>query len=196
MRTWCRCGLVLALLAVLPLQAVAADGQLEKAFAPGQRVSMDLSAGDYTILAGRDDRVRVRWETDDPDAGEIHVSIDIRGTEASIVTWGDSKVYSVTIELPAVTSITTRLSAGDLRIREITGDKDVHSWAGDITIEVGRPEAYRTVSASVQAGDITALPFDVSKGGLFRSFSWDGPGTYTLRVKLTAGDLTLRNGGR
>jgi hypothetical protein len=196
MRVLCRFGLVLALLAVLPLQAVAADGQLEKAFAPGQRVSMDLSAGDYTIRAGRDDRIFVRWESDDPDAGEIHVSIDFRGTEASIVTRGDTKLYSVTIELPAVTSITTRLSAGDLRIRDLTGHKDVRSWAGDITIDIGRPEDYKTVSASVTAGDITALPFDVSKGGLFRSFSWDGPGTYILKASLTAGDLTLRHGTR
>jgi hypothetical protein len=30
------------------------------------------------------------------------------------------------------------------------------------------------------------------KGGLLRSFSWTGKGAYSLRVKLFAGDLTLR----
>jgi hypothetical protein len=195
MSGWCRFGLVPALLLLLPIQAVAANGELQKAFAPGQRVSMDLSAGDYTIRAGRDDRVFVRWETDDPDAGQFHVTVDVRGTEAFIVSGGDTKLYKVTIELPALTEITTRLSAGDLRIRDITGHKDVRSWAGDITIDVGQPNNYRTVSASVTAGDLTAVPFGVFKGGLFRSFTWNGPGTYTLKVRLTAGDLKLRTGG-
>jgi hypothetical protein len=43
----------------------------------------------------------------------------------------------------------------------------------------------------VTAGDLNASAFDVKKGGLFRSFSWKGPGTYKLDVRLTAGDLRL-----
>jgi hypothetical protein len=93
--------------------------------------------------------------------------------------------------VPAQTDITTRLSAGDFRIRGITGNKDISSWAGNVVVEVSRPDEYKNVSASVTAGDIDASAFDVKKGGIFRSFSWKGPGRYKLTVRLTAGDLQL-----
>ena len=63
---------------------------------------------------------------------------------------------------------------------------------GTIVFDIGQPEQYRFVEASVRAGDLTAAPFKVSKGGLLRSFTWTGKGPYSLKVKLFAGDLTLR----
>lgn len=65
------------------------------------------------------------------------------------------------------------------------------SRAGDLNIDVGRTSDYGKLEASVKAGDINARPFNVSKGGLFRSFSWQGRGRYTLHASLLAGDLTL-----
>ena len=97
-----------------------------------------------------------------------------------------------TIDVPARSDIEIDLTAGDLDVRGIEGNKRVESWAGDVRIEVGRPDQYRSVEASVRAGDLNARPFNVSKGGLFRSFSWKGSGPYSLAVKLFAGDLTLR----
>jgi hypothetical protein len=74
----------------------------------------------------------------------------------------------------------------------VEGSKRVESWAGDVSIDVGQPEQYRTVEASVRAGDLRAAPFNVQKGGLMRSFTWSGKGPYSLKAKLFAGDLTLR----
>jgi hypothetical protein len=173
--------------------ALAAEGTAEKAFAPGQRVWMDLSAGGYTIQAGRDDRVVVRWDTQGDDASRVRVDLKVRGSEATIVAEGPKNHFKVVIELPARTDLTTRLTAGDLKIRGVTGSKDIHVWAGDIDIAVDRAEDYRNVHASVTAGDLSAPAFRVSKGGLFRSFTWQGPGKYDLDVRLTAGDLKLRD---
>jgi hypothetical protein len=53
-------------------------------------------------------------------------------------------------------------------------------------------EDYSRVDASLWAGDLDAPPFNVSKGGLFRSFDWKGNGSYTLHAHLMAGDLRLR----
>jgi hypothetical protein len=47
------------------------------------------------------------------------------------------------------------------------------------------------VRASVTAGQIRAEPFHADKGGVFRSFSWEGKGRHALRVRLTAGDVIL-----
>jgi hypothetical protein len=188
---WIACvGLVLAGLAA-PAAAGQKEGRLERPFAPGRHLWMDLSSGNYLVQAGADDKVIVRWDSTDPDSNNIKVSLDARGNDAAVVTTGDSGHFRVTVEVPARTDITSRLSAGDFRIQGISGNKDVSSWAGNLVVEVGRPEEYRSVSASVTAGDLNASAFDVKKGGLFRSFSWKGPGTYKLDVRLTAGDVRL-----
>lgn len=188
---WAACvGLILTGLAA-PTAAGQNTGKLERPFAPGRHLWMDLSSGAYIVQAGGDDKVVVRWDTKDPDSNNIKVSLDARGNDAAIVTTGDSGHFRVIVEVPARTDVTSRLSAGDFRIQGISGNKDISSWAGNVVVEVRRPEEYRSVSASVTAGDLDASAFDVKKGGLFRSFSWKGPGTYDLVVRLTAGDLRL-----
>ncbi len=183
---------VLAGLSLAPSSAAAQGASVERPFARGGQVRMDLSAGDYTIEAGRDDRVLVRWEVQSSDdAARVKVDVQRQGSTATVTTRGPHNNFRVVIELPARTDVHVELSAGDLKIRGIEGSKDVGSWAGDIAIDVGRANDYATVEASVKAGDLTASAFKVSKSGLFRSFSWKGPGHYTLRVKLTAGDLRL-----
>jgi hypothetical protein len=182
-------GLVLS--ALVAPAAGQKEGRLERPFAAGRHLWMDLSSGTYVVQPGGDDKVVVRWNTADPDSQNIKVSLEARGSDASIVTLGESDHSRFIVEVPARTDITSRLSAGDFRIQGITGDKDVNSWAGNVIIEVGRPDEYRTVSASVTAGDLDASAFDVKKSGLFRSFSWKGSGRYTLTVRLTAGDLRL-----
>jgi hypothetical protein len=188
---WVACvGLILTGLA-LPAAAGQKEGKLERPFAPGRHLWMDLSSGNYIVQAGADDKVVVRWDTTDPDSQNIKVSLDARGPDAAVITQGESGHFRIIVEVPARTDITSRLSAGDFRIQGISGNKDISSWAGNVVVEVGRPEEYRTVSASVTAGDLDASAFDVKKGGLFRSFSWKGPGTYKMEVRLTAGDLRL-----
>ena len=183
-------GLILTGLAA-PTAAGQSTGKLERPFAPGRHLWMDLSSGTYIVQAGGDDKVVVRWDTNDPDSNNIKVSLDARGNDAAIVTAGGSEHFRVIVEVPARTDVTSRLSAGDFRVAGISGNKDLSSWAGNMVVEVRRPEEYKSVSASVTAGDLNASAFDVKKGGLFRSFSWKGPGTYTLEVRLTAGDVRL-----
>ena len=96
--------------------------------------------------------------------------------------------------MPFKSDLTIRLSAGDLTIAQIQGNKDVSAWAGDMKIEVPRANDYKWVDVSVTAGEFQAGPFGVAKSGLFRSFTWTGPGAYDMRVRLTAGHLVLREG--
>ncbi len=192
MRRWNYVVAGLLIVMGVPLSVAADQGAVEERFAPGQRVRMDLSAGEYTIRAGRDDRIRVEWDTRDDESRRARVDIVARGSEATIVTRGPKHRFRVTIELPARTDITTRLSAGELRIRGISGDKDIRSLAGEVDIDVVRADDYGPVSAQVTAGELSARPFGVAKGGLFRSFSMRGPGRFSLRVRLMAGEIRLR----
>lgn len=175
-----------------PSSATADENRLERPFVQGGRITMDLSAGDYTIEGTPDPRIRLSWETRDPrDARDVKAQANVEGNEAEIETDGPSSGFRVTIAIPERSDVKVRLSAGDLTLRGIDGHKDVSAWAGDLKIGITRASDYRRVDASVTAGEIQAEPFGGSKGGIFRSFTWDGRGKYDLKVRLTAGDLTL-----
>jgi hypothetical protein len=84
------------------------------------------------------------------------------------------------------------MSAGQLELTDITGDKDLELHAGELIVGVGNPADYSHVEASVTTGDINAAPFGEDHGGLFRSFQKSGNGKYKLHAHVGAGDLTLR----
>jgi len=174
-------------------QAGRVKESLERAFSQAGRIRMDLSAGDYHISGSPDNRIRLEWSLRDADQlPRVRARADVRDREATITTDAPSnKGLRVVIEVPMQADLYVRLTAGDLRIDGITGNKDVELHAGDVRIDVGRAEDYRNVDASVWAGDISAPPFRVNKGGLFRSFDWSGKGPYRLHAKLKAGDLHL-----
>jgi hypothetical protein len=166
---------------------------VERPFATGGRIQLKLSAADYKITGRSDGKIRIMWRSDRPEvSAAVRANIDVTGRTAVITTSGVKHDVSFTIDVPSRTDIEIDLTAGDLDVRGIEGSKRIESWAGDVSVDVGAPEQYRQVDASVRAGDISALPFKVSTGGLLRSFKWTGQGPYTLAVKLFAGDLTLR----
>jgi hypothetical protein len=84
------------------------------------------------------------------------------------------------------------MTAGDLTMGEIKGDKDIEMNAGNLQISVGNANDWGEVDASVTAGNVDAIPFQAAKGGLFRSLDWKGPGKYRLHVHVMAGNVTLR----
>ena len=166
---------------------------VDKPFPKAGAIRMKLAAGGYRISGRVEDKIRVSWRADRPEnASNLRADATVTGNTAIITTSGFKSGVHFTIEVPSRSDIDIDLSAGDLDVRGIEGNKKVESWAGDVSIDIGQPEQYREVEASVRAGDLNALPFKVSKGGLLRSFSWKGKGPYSLRAKLFAGDLTLR----
>lgn len=153
---------------------------------------MDLSAGAYTIRGGAVDSIRVRWETRDPrDMSSVRTDVAVSGTNATVRTRGPKNNFRVSIDVPAMADIQLDLSAGELSLRGIEGNKSVSMWAGEVTMEVGDAQLYRRVDTTVRFGEIQASPFGGSKGGILRSFTWDGNGKYTIIAKLFAGELKL-----
>jgi len=180
-----------AALAMLLAGTVAEAKVTERAFMAGGTVRLDLAAGEYEIVASKDNHIRVSWDDRGKNA-DVTLRIDVNASRATVRTetpWKDGP--TIRIELPRRTNMVVRLTAGDLKIKGIEGSKDVSARAGDVIISVGPREQYRYVKASVSVGDLTADAFNVSKDGLFRSFEWTGTGQYELRAQLMAGDLKL-----
>jgi hypothetical protein len=165
-------------------------GTVERDFSSGGLVRLDLSAGDYTVEGTTGNRLRVTWHTKTADeAREVKIDAEVRGSEADITTYGPNNHFRVEIAVPQRSDLYLRMTAGDLEIVRIQGDKDVRLRAGDLSIDVGDATSYKLVTGSVTAGDIDASPFGINKGGLFRSFTHEGNGRFNLRARLWAGDM-------
>ena len=192
MKTTISMAMLLAIVLVVPIALVgqAFGSPAEKDFVSGGRIKMTLESGDYKILASSDNRIHVRWN----EASRTRVKLTTNGNSAELrVENTPHNNFHATIEVPALTDLRIRLTAGDMSVTGIKGDKDIEIHAGDLNLSVGNSSDWGDVDASVTAGDINASPFQASKGGLFRSFHWKGPGKYKLHVHLTAGDVNLRN---
>jgi len=170
------------------------DHPFEAALAAGTRLSMTLRSGDVRIRGRDDNTLTVRADSRDLNRiKEVTLRLDRSDRAAALeVFGGPQNDVHVTIEEPRTSALEIRMSAGDLTVEGITGDKDVELYAGDLIIAVGDPKTYAHVDASVLAGDIEATPFGESHGGLFRSFEKTGPGTGRLHARVLAGDLILR----
>lgn len=168
---------------------------IEHAFPAGGRIRMDLSAGEYRIEASQEDRIRMHWVSDDRKRRRPIIQAEVHGTEATLSTDGPTRKFRVRIEVPKRSDLHVRLTAGDLALRGIEGDKDIELHAGELDIDVVRPEDYRRVEATVWAGELQAMPFNVMKEGLFRSFNWTGQGKYRFRAHLKAGEMRMSSSG-
>jgi len=184
-------GALLVVSAGAQTAASRPSDSLVRPFVQNGRINMQLSAGDYAISGSKDQRIHIRWSVRDADQlPRVHARADVRGTDATIATDGPSNnSLRFEIQVPERSDLYVRMTAGDIRIEDIRGNKDIEMHAGDVRIDVGRAEDYKSVDASVWAGDIKAEPFNIVKGGLFRSFEWTGGGQYRLHARLKAGDL-------
>ncbi len=155
---------------------------------------MHLEAGGYTIRPGDSKNVIVTCHADSEEQLErVKVKIKRTGENADVyVSETPHNNFQATIEVPRRSDLWVRLSAGELVVEDVEGDKDVRVFAGRVQIDVPRPELYGHRDASVMTGSIEASAFDVSKDGLFRSFDQDGPGKYRLHAHVIAGEIELR----
>lgn len=181
---------VLAGVLSAPAIAHAQTKSAEKAFVRGGKVDIHLDAGDYEVRAASDNHLRVSMTGR---TGDATVEVVVDGKHADVTVRNTSHTnFKCVIEVPKVSDVAIRLSAGDLDVGSITGSKDIESSAGDVRIAVGNPDEYASVDASVKVGDLSGGPFG-DAGGSFISHSIKktGKGKHTFRAHLGAGDLKL-----
>jgi len=165
---------------------------VETQFAAGGHIRMDLCPSSTHIVGADEKRVRVSYESKRGDE-DVKVRIQVTGDRADVrVGRCPHNNFEMTIEVPKSSNLYVRMFAGEMGIRGVSGNKDVQLHAGELTIDVGDPAMYAHVDASVVTGDLEAPPFDVSKGGLFRSFERSGSGNYRLHAHVGAGQVQLQ----
>ena len=167
----------------------------EADFVSGGQLRMHIRSGDLRVIGSNENKIRVNYSGKNAGkTSDVRVSLKTIGNNAELrVSGGPHNGFQIEIQIPKNSGLYLRMPAGDLEVDGLTGDKDVEIHAGDMTLAVGKAADYGHVDASVNAGDLDAGPFGVSKGGLFRSFDKHGSGKYRLHAHVGAGDLVLRD---
>jgi hypothetical protein len=100
--------------------------------------------------------------------------------------------FQVRVEVPRKTSLRVKMSAGQVKVEDIVGDKDIDLYAGQISIASARLWDYRSVHVSVDIGDVNAQIYGADKGGFFRTFSkQSAAGEYSLHAHVMTGQIEL-----
>jgi hypothetical protein len=165
---------------------------VDKPFIAGGSIVMQLSGGEYEVVPAADNHIRIILTGN---VGDTKTEVVVTGEQAGVkVTNTPSHGnFHARIEIPKTSNLKLSLSAGDLSVGAITGNKNIEATAGDVKIDVGKADDYGSVDATVRVGDLSAGPFGGKKDGFIgQSLTWSGEGKYTLHAKLGAGDLKLR----
>ena len=191
-------GMLLAwqVAAAAPAAAAEAANPTTLPFAAGGSIRIKLNQGDAEILGVDADRITVSWHSNlasESEARQVKVRLQRLGeNEASVFVDGPGNGVRYRIEIPRRSDVAIHMRAGELKVEGIAGSMDVDLIAGDLELRLPDPGRYRTVAASVTAGEIDAKPWQAEKAGLWRSLKLSGEGDYDLRARLIAGQLTIR----
>lgn len=172
----------------------ALETSTQQKFISGGTIRLHLEAGGYTITASDSENIVVTCRAHTEEQLK-RVKVEIKPSAASAevyVSETPHNNFQATIEVPRHSNLWARLSAGELEVEGVEGDKNIELRAGRIRIDIPHPELYGHRDASVTTGSIESSAFDVSKGGLFRSFEQQGPGKYRLHAHVMTGEIDLR----
>jgi hypothetical protein len=141
--------------------------------------AIHLSCTVHDVESARDIRLRLSGNQDD---GKL------------TITGGALKNgnLQIRIEVPRKTSLKVQMAAGEVKVEEIAGDKDIDLYAGQISISSARPWDYRSVDLSVDIGEVKAPAYGADEGGFFPSFTKKNvDGEYGLHAHVITGEIDL-----
>lgn len=163
--------------------------------ARGALVIESISAG-VTIVGTEADTLRVScMMKEDPHEVRIHLGEE-SGHDRLTIDSVDSvheDNLQIRIEVPRRTSLRLHMPAGQVKVNDLRGDKEIDLYAGQIVIATGDISDYRSVDASVDIGEVKASAWGVDKGGFFRTFRHTTPdGEYRIYAHLLTGQIELQ----
>lgn len=160
-------------------------------------LTIDSRPAGLEVVGTDKEMVHVSCTSDDAEAARhIHLQFSGNPTEGQLKitsTYGGRVNIQVRIEVPRKTSLGVKMGAGDVKVEEVTGDKDIALYAGQISISSNQEWNYRNVDASVVIGAVNAPVYGANKGGFFRSVKREtAGGEYSLHAHVLTGEIDLR----
>jgi hypothetical protein len=188
-------SLLLLTVATLHAQKDVPEAAVQQQFAGGGTIRLHLESGGYEIIPTDSGKIAVTYSARSAERlKNVKVAIKASQDVADVyVTNTPNNNFTATIEVPRESNLWVRLTAGELNVGSVVGNKDLELRAGRLQVEIPRPQEYGHRDASVTTGSIEAGAFEVSTGGLFRSFHQQGPGRYRFHAHVIAGEIDLRS---
>jgi len=159
-------------------------------------LAIDSRPAGIEIVGTDQEAIHVLCTADDTESAS-HVRLRFSGTatHAKLTITGAFLKHGnlqIRIEVPRKTNLGIQMPAGEVKVDEIVGDKDIELHAGQITISSARKWDYRDINASVGIGGVNAQVYGTEKGGFFRVFKKENAeGEYRLHAHVTTGQIDL-----
>jgi hypothetical protein len=191
------CAALLAAVCIAQTKLEATDianHPFSKEFASGSTLRLRVRSGDIHVIGTDQNKISVELSGKKAyDARDLRVRLERKNSTANMrISGGPRNHLTITIRIPKKTDLYARIPFGAVHVENIASNQDVELHAGELTVDVGNAANYSHVDASVFTGELDAVPFGESHGGLFRSFRKDGSGRYRLHAHVGAGQLTLQ----
>jgi hypothetical protein len=163
-------------------------------FASGGKLRLRVRSGEVHVIGADQNKISVELSgRKASDAKKLKVRFQRKDGAADMrISGGPRSDLIITIRIPSTTDLYARIPFGEVHVENITGNQDVELHAGELIVAVRDSTDYSHVDASVITGEVDAVAFGESHGGLFRSFRREGSGRYRLHAHVGAGQLTLQ----
>jgi hypothetical protein len=169
---------------------------LDAPLQPSAMLTIDSRPAGIEIVGIDQEAIHVSCTADDTDSAR-HICLRFSGTptHAKLTITGAYLKHGnlqIRVEVPRKMNLGVQMPAGEVKVDEIVGDKDIELYAGQITISSDREWDYRNVDASVDIGEVNARVYGADKGGFFRVFRKENAdGEYRLHAHVTTGQIDL-----
>lgn len=198
-------GLTVLMLALtLSAFGVPSTGADSHAFPSRGSIRVSVPVGTIHISSTQTDRITLHYRIK-PHAGwfssedsvlkNIRLRFDVQGNHAEIEFQDSNGNHNSSIDLeldvPPLETLRVNTGVGDIDVRQIVGDKELHTGVGNIRVWLGANGAFRTVEASTGVGDIHAAGLGQATGFVGKSLSYNGNGAYRLTASTGVGDIKL-----
>jgi len=169
---------------------------LDASLRPSAMLTIDSRPAGIEIVGIDQEAIHVSCTADDTDsARHIHLRFSGTPTHAKLTITSAYRMngkLQLRVEVPRKMNLGIQMPAGEVKVDEIVGDKDIELYAGKIAISSAREWDYRNINASVDIGEVNAQVYGVDKGGFFRVFQKENvDGEYQLHAHLITGQIDL-----
>ena len=169
---------------------------LDAALRSSALLSIDSRSAGIEIVATDQQTIHVSCTAEDSDvAARTRLQLSGTPTHAVLKINGphlDHGGPQIRIEVPRKVNLSLQMPAGQVKVDDIVGDKDIELHAGQITISSTHAWDYKKVDVSVSIGQVSAPVYGTDKGGFFREFRKENAGgEYRLHAHVTTGQIEL-----
>jgi hypothetical protein len=162
---------------------------------------LEMNVGELRIVRSDDKMIRLSIEPqayyDDETVQSWVRRFDVAGDRASIELKlpkheDNHQGARVTISLPAQTDLKLELGVGDLSVKGIEGNKDLHVGIGQLTVGVTDGAKYNEIRTATKIGDAEDGVFHQHSGGFFPKTQHSSlQGIYKLHATVGIGQVDV-----